>query len=802
MNKCDFPVADAAREFSQNMAGNFPFKANLSLQPLLAFWQEQAQSPIPEIAHNAKEVLNRVGKIPELNSPHIKDKEIIKSYPEEMDLLMSALFPPALQESELSIALPPFSFEGIYATPLAMRLMKSAQHSLKFSTVGNMETMIRNKILFWCSMIMERFYGINLFEEPPYIVGVPDPETGLLRYFKSTLHYRFMEVTPKKELRKLEPEDIRKLLNSLDDVELWLEYFPPADFEGKGFVIMNLVDVTGEEILSQMKYDLLEKGSTTTVESRDVIQSQLRSLFKIPDLRMGLSVMSFDQTNLSRYTRNIWSCLVPEDPGFKMKHFPGSIYEKMVKGGKTVIVDDLERLASRTGLEEHLLEKGLRNIALAPLYSDGKMFGVMELGTAIPGKLNAISVIKLQEVLPLFEVALERSLEELENRVQSVVKDQYTAIHPTVEWRFQDAAVELMEAREKGVKAEADNLVFEDVYPLYGMADIRGSSTERNRSIRGDLLEQLKLARSVLKKVGEISPLPVLKELDYRVEKHVEQVKGGLGSGDEVSLLEFFKNEIDPVFLHLEKENEAFVPLVGKYRSALDPDLEIIYKRRKAYEESVTQINDSISEYLDEAQEAAQSMFPHYFQRYKTDGVDYNIYIGQSLVNSRAFDEMYLRNLRLWQLETTCGITRLSHQLKEELPVPLETAQLILVYSSPLSIRFRLDEKQFDVDGAYNIRYEIVKKRIDKAYIKGTQERLTQPGKIAVVYSRGQDAVEYEKYIEYLLAKGFLEGEVEHLDLEDLQGVNGLKALRVSVRFPESPVVDSSEDARELKTVN
>ena len=54
-----------------------------------------------------------------------------------------------------------------------------------------------------------------------------------------------------------------------------------------------------------------------------------------------------------------------------------------------------------------------------------------------------------------------------------------------------------------------------------------------------------------------------------------------------------------------------------------------------------------------------------------------------------------------------------------------------------------MDQKQFDVDGAYNVRYEIVKKRIDKSYIKGTTERLTQAGKIAIVYSNDSDATEY-----------------------------------------------------------
>ena len=70
-----------------------------------------------------------------------------------------------------------------------------------------------------------------------------------------------------------------------------------------------------------------------------------------------------------------------------------------------------------------------------------------------------------------------------------------------------------------------------------------------------------------------------------------------------------------------------------------------------------------------------------------------------------------------------------------------------------LSIRFRQDEKQFDVDGAYNIRYEIVKKRIDKAYIKGTSERLTQPGKIAIVYSRDKEIGEYRTTYRILTAQ-------------------------------------------------
>ena len=92
-----------------------------------------------------------------------------------------------------------------------------------------------------------------------------------------------------------------------------------------------------------------------------------------------------------------------------------------------------------------------------------------------------------------------------------------------------------------------------------------------------------------------------------------------------------------------------------------------------------------------------------------------------------------------------------------------------------------MDEKQFDVDGAYNVRYEILKKRIDKALIEGTDERLTQCGKIAIVYLQDKDRVEYLEYFEYMRHEGFITDEIEDVQLADLQGAQGLRALRVTV---------------------
>jgi hypothetical protein len=386
-------------------------------------------------------------------------------------------------------------------------------------------------------------------------------------------------------------------------------------------------------------------------------------------------------------------------------------------------------------------------------------------------------------------MAVQRSVEELDARVQAMIKEKCTAIHPVVEWRFRKAALNTMERASESVSdVEMEPIVFENVYPLYGLADIRGASVQRGVAIQADLLLQLRLAVDVLRAARDARSLPALDELRYRVEKRIAQVQRSLSSGDEIGIVGFLRANVESQFDHLATFGTDVRARIEQYRGALDARLGVVYRRRQLFEESVARIAEAISAYLDREELPAQAMFPHYFEKQKTDGVDYQIYVGPSLLEDGRFDPICLKNLRLWQLMLTCGIAVRAHQLRDRLPVPLETTHLILVQHTPRSIRFRFDEKRFDVDGAYDIRYEIVKKGIDKAVVEGTSDRVTQPGKIAIVYSQNPEGREYRGYIEYLQSLGYLTGEVEELDLGELQGVQGLRALRVAVAL-ESPAV-------------
>lgn len=50
-----------------------------------------------------------------------------------------------------------------------------------------------------------------------------------------------------------------------------------------------------------------------------------------------------------------------------------------------------------------------------------------------------------------------------------------------------------------------------------------------------------------------------------------------------------------------------------------------------------------------------------------------------------------------------------------------------------------------------------------------------------------KERAEYFRYIEYLQANGFFKNEPEYLQLKELQGVQGLKAIRLEVNLETAP---------------
>lgn len=765
------------------IALNFPFKSILSLEPLIAYWQAREQDPNAGVALLARSIGEQVAAEAWCRGP-ITDLTALACGCDLVETLMLAVFPPASFGTDISGAIPPFQHYSFYHTPRFAQVLLNNAKVIKQPLNIDAHTMDMHTSRMAYQLVLEKVYGVELPPQRSIIFTVPDYSIGLYRHYSVVFDSRFLDVRVVGERPELTEAQLELLTHNFHRSDLWQELLPPEHFELVGFNILHLTDTTEQEILSELKYDLLERDVLQASDRLEQIQEKLRVLFSCPFLQLGIAAYDEKKQAFVDFGRKINHSFLTKQlanqdasSGFRQ------IYNHLWQDRQPLVLEDVEKADIPEDLRQQILSIGIRSAILALLpYGDGTV-GLLELGSPNVGDLDEFAIEKVNQFVPLFAVAVKRNAEEIQTRVQAIIREKFTALHPTMEWRFNDAALNLLEKIEAGNKgAEMEDIVFHDVYPLHGSSDIRGSSTVRNEAIQGDLIEHLSLANKVLKKASDFQALPILDELKFYVDKNLRRLRQGIVSGDEVNIFDSLKTEVEPLFEYLSKNTPELRPVITNYWASIDPELGILYKRRKAFEQSVTQLNDAISDYLDEEEEKAQQMYPHYFQRFKTDGVEHNIYVGASLVENKPFDLVFLKNLRLWQLLVMIEITQRTHALKVTLPMPLETTHMILIHSQPLSIRFRQDERQFDVDGAYNIRYEIIKKRIDKATVLGTGERLTQPGKLALVYAQQREADEYFEYLDYLQDRGLLEPEIEELELEELQGVKGLLALRVKVK--------------------
>ncbi len=756
-----------------------PFQVQLNFKKLIAWWESQAATDsINSIL--AKEVLKRIEQAPELRSS-FDNPECIEKFKDEIQFLLSPFFPSLTTTNEIRVAGMPFHPFYFNPTKRFSDLIDMAEGDVGFPSAGDSKF----AYLFGCIAIVNLFYGANINYNPLQYFTILHKKTGIVRRYKALVNADFAEIIPLREMEPLTAQDIKELTENLDNIELWKEKISPGSYSFEGFSIITLFDVTREESVSALKFDLLKKDALLLPDVVERIRSNLSALLNIANIKIGFIFYEDEAGSFECTGYGFCSSILLNDEQNMVEHaFLEAWNQRTAAQKEALILSNVrEHLDDHKLLAKQLIDRKVHSYMALPLLYNDSVIGFLELASEEPNALNSITIRKLEDVIPLFTAALQRSVEERQNRLEAIIRQNYTAIHPSVEWRFTEVAENLLDKQRFDNDDSIEEIVFENVYPLYGQADIQGSSDHRNLAIQTDLIEQLELVGDVLEAAVSRFGLPVYKELQYRIHSFIDQLHEGLSAGDESLVFEFLKAEIYPVFYYLKSADAGIQGAIKAYQQQLDPKLEMIYKERKAYDQSVRLINETVAAYLDEAQQTAQKMFPHYFEKYKTDGVEHNLYIGESMVKSQPFHPLFLRNLRLWQLLITCEIENVVQHTKSHLKKDLNICSLVLVHSSPLNIHFSMEEKKFAVDGAYNIRYEIIKKRIDKATIKDTKERLTQPGKLVIIYSNDREANEYMHYLEYLQSINYIESEIEWLTLNDLQGVTGLKALRVNIVY-------------------
>ena len=763
----------------------YPLDIVISFHKIIEKYKDKLRNESSSISKEYLEnMLEYISAFPKL-SEGIDNAQELNKYKDPIKILLRDLFPEILSNSEIKAVSIPFHDFVFNSTEKFKSILDKAGKDFELNISNLDETL---DYLYACIKILNTYYGYNLDFSRHLYYDIPD-ENSIKRHYRIDLDWEFMEILPKEGFKDITDEDVDLLIQNMEDLELWKKYFPPKSWIFKGFTIITLTDVTVDEAISDLKTTLLQRDASREEELRK-FEDIFRSIYKVPDLKVGYAVFNEHNSTYEQLGGNCVSGFILEADSEEecRKGLCEESFRVLIKEHGYFAISSVKAYAKASStnlLAKNLEAEGAKSAIIAPIAKNGELLGVLELISYKKNELNSVNARKLEDILPYIVTAVGRNKTEFENRVKAVIQNECTAIHPSVLWIFEREARNYIRGIEEDGLATFQDIAFKNVHPLYGQIDIVASSEVRNESIQKDFLFQLDLLNEIIDLAYERQSLPIYEQARFRIEEFRNDLQENLSASSEQKVYNLLQKEINPLLEHLKKQTPRLKKKIKEYQEKVDQNTGIIYDHRKNYDEAVQQTNRAMARYIDRKQVEAQRAFPHYFERYKTDGVEHSIYIGASLVHEKhkPFDDIYLYNMRLWQLSTMCEMENRFYEVQENLPIALEAASLILVFNSTISIRYRMDEKKFDVDGAYNARYEIIKKRIDKACVKGTNERITQKGKLAIVYSQRSDEREYLRYIKYLQLKNYLGEKVELLELEDVQGVIGLKAIRVEVLY-------------------
>ena len=105
--------------------------------------------------------------------------------------------------------------------------------------------------------------------------------------------------------------------------------------------------------------------------------------------------------------------------------------------------------------------------------------------------LNSVNATKLELVLPYLTDTIDRYNTDMQHQIEAIIQREYTTIHPSVYWKFKKESQNYFQNTNHTKDYIFKEIVFKNVFPLYGQIDIKGSSEHRNETVKIDLKNQL-----------------------------------------------------------------------------------------------------------------------------------------------------------------------------------------------------------------------------------------------------------------------------------------------------------------------
>jgi len=761
-------------------------KYAFSFKPFIKYLKERVEVEKTIKSEFYRFVLNKFKTYPHLENDTLTSTEAAK-YSDVLELVYTILSPAVADENQFFWALTtPLPIQTVYGTDAFLGFLKEHNAAEKKTAADYFGAFDKNRVDFLYRLILQKLYNFPSDIGNDIVYSHPDPKTNVCKYYRIHADTKFIEVSAKDQLPDINPEMIEPFLYEGVEMDVLQDIIPLNLFSLEGFAVITVEDITAERSVENIR-NALVNHTNDQLELYEQVLTSLQTLSGNASIQFGLLPFLRLNGNLIFDTEECEnSVMVKTARQFNVATDTLSTFitDYIQKPGAMFFSTLSDKKIAQYAFLQAIKQSGIKSYAILPVFYNRQLAGILEIYSDQKVVFYEKLLSRLQGAIPLLAQLLEDSAVQFNLRIDEVIKTNFTSLQKPVEWKFHEAAWHYLTEKSKGTEEpEMETLSFEEVYPLFGAVDIRDSTIAHNRALENDLKLIVKLLTETLNDLKKHLPKRLSDKLATSLKRWLKMFAAAQLSNDEISCSNTLHSIIHPYLIQLKQQYPATDTILNDFAKAINEKKGEGYANRRALELSVKQINSALNRYYEKAQLKLQKIYPCYFEKFRSDGVEYDIYTGQSIAPGVEFTADHLKQFRSWQVRSMLDVVLLGSALKAKMPVPLNIASLIFVHSSQINICFRNDERRFDVEGYYNIRYEVIKKRIDKACVKSTGERLTQPGKIALVYFNDAEAQDYISNIKELQKEKKLKNDLRMVELEELQGVTGLKALRVSVNI-------------------
>ncbi|HMF71102.1 MAG TPA: hypothetical protein VK616_06485, partial [Flavitalea sp.] len=628
-------------------------ESRLSFEYFVQFVKESVAAD-KHIKQNLYEfLLHQINEHPELEKPIPIDT--INRYADLLEtiyLSMTCITNP--QEESLWAIGMPLPRLILYGTDQFYNMMEVEKESN--DTPGMEEE--RLSIIY--SLILQQCYQINTPLYDQMVYSFRDPQKGHRKYYRVVMDARFIKINNHGTLPKFNFEHLEEHVHTGDAITFLLEQLPLHLFCFTGFTIVSLIEVTEQYAVQNIKNSVLENQASARKEFMpDLIQS-LQSIVANDGIDFGFFpfvefnnkfLLQFEDISQSILLNTIGKLAETESDFL-------SALQNFIHHPSIMFIKDLQTIPEHADVFlQGIRKSGYYAFGLVPLYYNAQLIGVLEICARKDNILTRSLMAKLDPALPYLAQKLKSSVDKFHSKITNVIYEEFTAIQPSVQWKFREVARNYLLELRGDKKAVINPVHFENVYPFYGAVDIKNSTQERRMARSKDLEEQFGLALQLLTQLKSRNVLPATEIILNNTLQ--AGLSFPLSPDQEVQMNHFFQSVLHPSLLALKMHNSKMIPLIDAYLTRTDGNSLLLDSHRSKVERSIKMINDSVGNYLALLAVELQQLHSGYFESFLTDGVEYDFYAGESITPDKAFDPTLLYDFRVLQLKSMAAIARL-----------------------------------------------------------------------------------------------------------------------------------------------